>query len=162
MRGPPPKRQAKPPKPRTQNRNQVRGSRQQKPNPLGMPESNSNLQTLDGIRGYQRFRTEPHSPTAPSIPENYAGKPIVINFWFPSCPPCRAELEHFEEVYQEFGQPSGSDVQFVGIQQLGLDSIEDGAALFDEIGVTFPGLPDNDTLRFRSRTTSSRIQRLCF
>ncbi len=71
------------------------------------------------------------------------GKPIVVNFWFPSCPPCRAELEHFEEVYQEFGTPSGSDVEFVGIQQLGLDSIEDGAALFDEIGVTFAGLPDN-------------------
>ena len=72
-----------------------------------------------------------------------AGKPIVINFWFPSCPPCRAELEHFEEVYQEFGEPTGNDVQFVGVQQLGLDSIEDGAALFDELGVTFPGLPDN-------------------
>ena len=74
---------------------------------------------------------------------DYEGKPIVVNFWFPSCPPCRAELEHFEEVYQEFGEPSGSDIQFVGVQQLGLDSIEDGAALFDELGVTFPGLPDN-------------------
>ncbi len=72
-----------------------------------------------------------------------AGKPIVINFWFPSCPPCRAELEHFEEVYQQFGTPAGGDVQFVGVQQLGLDSIEDGAALFEELGVTFPGLPDN-------------------
>ena len=73
----------------------------------------------------------------------YEGKPIVVNFWFPSCPPCRAELEHFEEVYQEFGEPSGSDIQFVGVQQLGLDSIEDGADLFAELGVTFPGLPDN-------------------
>lgn len=72
-----------------------------------------------------------------------AGKPVVINFWFPSCPPCRAELEHFEEVYQQFGTPSGGDVQFVGVQQLGLDSIEDGATLFEELGVTFPGLPDN-------------------
>ena len=72
-----------------------------------------------------------------------AGKPIVVNFWFPSCPPCRAELGHFENVYQQFGEPSGGDVQFVGIQQLGLDSIEDGAELFDEVGVTYPGLPDN-------------------
>ncbi len=73
------------------------------------------------------------------------GKPIVINFWFPSCPPCRAELPVFEEVYQEFGPPGGGDVQFVGIQQLGLDSIEDGIALFEELGITFPSLPDTST-----------------
>ena len=91
-----------------------------------------------------------------------AGKPIVINFWFPSCPPCRAELEHFENVYQQYGEPSGGDVQFVGVQQLGLDSIADGEALFEELGITFPGLPDIDPRRFRSPTTSSRIQQRCF
>ncbi len=74
-----------------------------------------------------------------------AGQPVVVNFWFPSCPPCRAELQHFENVYQEFGPPSGGDVHFVGIQQLGIDSIEDGASLFQELGITFPGMPDNDS-----------------
>ncbi len=73
------------------------------------------------------------------------GKPLVINFWFPSCPPCRAELPVFEEVYQEFGPPGGGDVHFVGIQQLGLDSIDDGIELFNELGVTFPSLPDTGT-----------------
>lgn len=71
------------------------------------------------------------------------GRPIVLNFWFPSCPPCRAELPEFEEAYQEFGPPGGGDVAFVGVQQLGLDSIQDGIDLFEELGVTFPGLPDN-------------------
>ena len=72
------------------------------------------------------------------------GKPLVINFWFPSCPPCRAELPVFEEAYQTYGPPSGGNVHFVGIQQLGLDSIQDGIDLFQELGITFPGLPDTD------------------
>ena len=71
------------------------------------------------------------------------GKPVVINFWFPSCPPCRAELPEFESAYQEYGPPGGGDIAFVGVQQLGLDSIQDGIDLFAELGVTFSGLPDN-------------------
>ena len=71
------------------------------------------------------------------------GNPVVINFWFPSCPPCRAELPEFESAYQEYGPPGGGDIAFVGVQQLGLDSIQDGIDLFAELGVTFPGLPDN-------------------
>ncbi len=75
----------------------------------------------------------------------FEGKPLVVNFWFPSCPPCRAELGYFESVYQKFGPPAGGEIQFVGVQQLGIDTIEDGAALFDELGVSFPGLPDTDS-----------------
>ena len=109
--------------------------------PMGFPESFESA-TVDGLGDTKGFYGTTFAHGAFDTRE-LAGKPIVINFWFPSCPPCRAELEHFEEVYQEFGEPSGSDIQFVGVQQLGLDSIEDGAALFEELGVTFPGLPDN-------------------
>ena len=109
--------------------------------PMGFPESFESA-TVDGLGDTKGFYGTTFAHGTFDTRE-LAGKPIVINFWFPSCPPCRAELEHFEEVYQEFGEPSGSDVQFVGVQQLGLDSIEDGAALFEELGVTFPGLPDN-------------------
>lgn len=109
--------------------------------PMGFPESFESA-TVDGLGDTKGFYGTTFAHGTFDTRE-LAGKPIVVNFWFPSCPPCRAELEHFEEVYQEFGEPSGSDIQFVGVQQLGLDSIEDGAALFEELGVTFPGLPDN-------------------
>ena len=33
----------------------------------------------------------------------HEGKPVVINFWFPSCPPCRAEIPNFEHAYQTWG-----------------------------------------------------------
>ena len=109
--------------------------------PMGLPEAFESS-TVDGLGDTEGFYGTTFAHGMFDTRE-LVGKPVVINFWFPSCPPCRAELEHFEEVYQEFGEPSGGDVQFVGVQQLGLDSIEDGAALFDELGVTFPGLPDN-------------------
>lgn len=109
--------------------------------PMGLPETFESA-TVNGLGDTKGFHGTTFAHGTFDTRE-LAGKPIVINFWFPSCPPCRAELEHFEEVYQEYGEPSGSDVQFVGVQQLGLDSIEDGATLFDELGVTFPGLPDN-------------------
>ena len=80
---------------------------------------------------------------APFDTQQLQGNPVVINFWFPSCPPCRAELPEFEAAYQEYGPPGGGDIAFVGVQQLGLDSIQDGIDLFAELGVTFPGLPDN-------------------
>ena len=80
---------------------------------------------------------------SPFDTQQLQGKPVVINFWFPSCPPCRAELPEFESAYQEYGPPGGGDIAFVGVQQLGLDSIQDGIDLFAELGITFPGLPDN-------------------
>ena len=111
--------------------------------PMGLPDSFESA-IIDGLGDVDGFQgtTFAHGTFDTS---QLAGKPIVINFWFPSCPPCRAELEHFENVYQQFGAPSGGNVEFVGVQQLGLDSIEDGANLFEELGVTFPGLPDNNS-----------------
>ena len=111
--------------------------------PMELPESFESA-TFDGLGDTTGFSGTTFAHGNFDTNE-LVGKPIVINFWFPSCPPCRAELEHFESVYQRFGAPAGGDVQFVGVQQLGLDSIEDGAALFQELGVTFPGLPDNDS-----------------
>ena len=31
---------------------------------------------------------------------DFAGEPIVINFWATWCPPCRAELPDFNEMYE--------------------------------------------------------------
>ena len=30
------------------------------------------------------------------------GKPVVLNFWAGLCPPCRAEMPEFQEVYDEY------------------------------------------------------------
>ncbi len=75
-----------------------------------------------------------------------AGKAVVINFWFPSCPPCRAELPDLQAAYDA---RSPDDVQFIGVQLLGLDSPEEGAEFLQGLGVTYPNGAD---------TTSSIIR----
>lgn len=64
-------------------------------------------------------------------------QPVVLNFWAGLCPPCRAEMPAFQQVYDEMGD------QFVLV---GLDigpfvhlgSREDGRALLQELGITYP------------------------
>ena len=63
----------------------------------------------------------------------FEGMPVVLNFWYPSCPPCRLEMPHFEAAFQTYKDR----VAFVGIQQLGLDSAADGQAFVDEFALTY-------------------------
>ena len=71
------------------------------------------------------------------------GKPVVLNFWFPSCPPCVAEMPEFERVFQNH-RPY--NVEFVGVQLLGIDTAEDGQNFVDEVGVTYALGPDEDDI----------------
>lgn len=73
--------------------------------------------------------------------DQHTGKPVLINFWFPSCPPCRAEMPDFQASYEEYGE----QVVFIGLQQLGLDSAANGQAFVRELGLTYPNMPDVDS-----------------
>ncbi|MDE2900379.1 MAG: TlpA disulfide reductase family protein [Chloroflexota bacterium] len=42
------------------------------------------------------------------------GRPVIVNFWAPLCPPCRAEMPHFQEVWEEL-QAEGSDAMVLGV-----------------------------------------------
>ena len=68
----------------------------------------------------------------------HEGKPVLINFWFPSCPPCRAEMPDLQASYEQYGD----QVAFLGVQQLGVDSAANGEAFVRELGLTYPNLPD--------------------
>ncbi len=65
---------------------------------------------------------------------------VVINFWYPSCPPCREEMPHFEEVWQEMQarDPEGKDVRFLGLfVPQGFDTEQDARDFVAELGLTF-------------------------
>ncbi len=66
----------------------------------------------------------------------YAGRPLVVNFWFSRCAPCRRELRDFAEVHAEVGDR----VQFVGVDPF--DTVEAMERFAGERGVTYPLLRD--------------------
>ena len=65
---------------------------------------------------------------------NFEGTPTVLNFWYPSCGPCRVEMPDFEEASHKYDD---DDLKFLAVQVPGFDSSEDGQAFVDELGLTF-------------------------
>lgn len=62
---------------------------------------------------------------------SFVGDPLVVNFWFSTCPPCAKELPDFAAVHDE----RGDDVRFIGVNPI--DSIEVMERFAGERGVTY-------------------------
>jgi thiol-disulfide isomerase/thioredoxin len=62
---------------------------------------------------------------------DYAGKPLVINFWQTTCAPCLKEMPAFERVHQALG----ANVQFLGIDVN--DTLSSGKDYARKVGVTY-------------------------
>ena len=70
----------------------------------------------------------------------YAGKVLVVNFWYAGCPPCRVEAPDLQALSVKY-QPDG--VGFLGVN---LYDAEGTAASFEkDKGVTYPSVLDRDT-----------------
>ena len=69
----------------------------------------------------------------------FEGQPIVLNFWFPSCPPCVAEMPDFEKAYQKH---KDDGLKMIGVQLLGLDTAEDGQKFVQDLNVNYMLGPD--------------------
>ncbi|MBE3554602.1 MAG: TlpA family protein disulfide reductase [Thermicanus sp.] len=70
------------------------------------------------------------------------GKPIFINFWASWCPPCRAEMPHIQAAYEKYG----GQIQFVMINTIEADTLEDLKAYIGEAKLTFPVYLDKKNL----------------
>ena len=63
------------------------------------------------------------------------GQVVVINFWYPSCPPCRDEMPAFQEVWEQY---QGRNVRFIGLfVPQGFDTEVEARQFVDELGLTF-------------------------
>jgi cytochrome c biogenesis protein CcmG/thiol:disulfide interchange protein DsbE len=67
----------------------------------------------------------------------YRGRPVIINFWGPSCIPCR---EEFPQFLQKLDQHAADDLAIVGI--LTDDPAEPARRFVTEYGATWPTILD--------------------
>ena len=69
------------------------------------------------------------------LSEEYAGNVVVVNFWYPSCAPCREEMPQFQRAWEEL---AGEPVRFLGMFVPSAFDTEHTAREFvAEFGLTF-------------------------
>jgi len=81
------------------------------------------------------YENENHTPgSILNLSRDLINQPIIINFWYPSCPPCREEIGNIESAYIKY---KDQGLMVIGVQSLILDSVEDGQQFVDEFGITY-------------------------
>lgn len=69
----------------------------------------------------------------------YAGKPLIINFWGTFCPPCRDEMPALQSVYEKWKNQ--------GVELIGINLSEDKLSVNNfvrQVGAKFPILLDRN------------------
>ncbi|MBI3655073.1 MAG: redoxin domain-containing protein [Acidobacteria bacterium] len=91
----------------------------QKPAPPARVESGAPVAQLNGVTGkanYGPYDFELKTLDGRVIRlSNFAGKAVLVNFWAPWCPPCRAETPAFVRVHEKY-KSAGLVVIGVGVQ----------------------------------------------
>lgn len=72
---------------------------------------------------------------------DFAGSPVILNFWASWCVPCREEMPTLQRVY-ELHNPDGLVV--LGINQTFADDLDTARAFVQELALTFPNVRDDN------------------
>jgi thiol-disulfide isomerase/thioredoxin len=73
---------------------------------------------------------------------DFAGKPVVLNFWASWCPPCRSEMPDFDKVYAEV--KSNVVFMMVDLTDGKRETQSSGQRFVNSKGFTLPVYFDND------------------
>ena len=76
---------------------------------------------------------------APESLSLYKNKVIFLNFWATWCPPCRNEMPHIQELYEEYGE-NKKDVIFIGVNN---ESQQSMSQFLENNNYSFPVVTDS-------------------
>ena len=97
------------------------------------------LSTNDVVVGLDLPRVDVLTENGTTISSSrWVGSPLVINFWYSTCEPCRREMPLLAQTAQRFGH----DVRFIGVNLN--DSPTVARSFADRYGVTYDLVFDND------------------
>lgn len=88
--------------------------------------------------------------------KQWQGKILVLNFWAPWCPPCRAEIPDFIHLQEQY---RAQGVVFVG---LALDQKDKVQAFVDEMGINYPILLGENDAAELGKLAGNRLGGLPF
>jgi peroxiredoxin len=106
-----------------------------------LPESGPPLQVGDQPYEFTLSALDGQTVTL----SQFIGRPILINFWATWCGPCRLEMPEIQAIWEEHRDE--------GLVVLALDQDETAADVrvyFDELGLTFTALLDEDSRTARN------------
>ena len=87
------------------------------------------------VEAAQDFEVELFDGAEFRLSEEYDDSVVVINFWYPSCAPCREEMPEFQKAWEEL---NGERVRFLGLfVPLGFDNEHTARQFVDELELTF-------------------------
>ena len=97
------------------------------------------LSTNDVVVGLDLPRVDVLTENGTTISSSrWVGSPLVINFWYSTCEPCRREMPLLAQTAQRFGR----DVRFIGVNLN--DSPTVARSFADRYGVTYDLVFDRD------------------
>ena len=90
------------------------------------------------------FRVTLFDGTEFQLSDQVGKNAVVLNFWYPSCPPCRDEMPAFQEAW---GQVQGEDIRILGLfVPQGFDSEQDARDFVQESGLTYDFATDQGAM----------------
>lgn len=102
----------------------------------------SDVDFLDTDEGLAKGKTAPDFELTtldgkPVKLSDYQGKKVILNFWATWCPPCRAEMPHMQNYFEEQAEDANAEILAVNLttEDHGLAKIHD---FVKEYELTFP------------------------
>lgn len=104
-------------------------------NPQDPASNNANSSQADELQAAPDFTVFDQDGNPVKL-SDFAGKPVVLNFWASWCPPCKSEMPHFNTVYQN----QKDTVVFLMINQVDgqRETKEKGLMYITDQGFDFP------------------------